>query len=424
MYNSDSNVMKRIVIGFVCPLIGALLMTSCLKDDDEMVKSSEVALLTFGIKDLKTVHTIQKDNGEDSTYTTVMSGSIVEFSIDQVGNRVYNSDSIAYGTNVKRVQVKVTADGYVYYVKQNGELGSIEDSIDFTSPVTFRVKSYDEQYTRDYLVSINVHQVDPKKTVWVQLKNTNYPEFVKQKAFVKGDSLFVIGKSADGTYCTASAATIDATNWETTACSGIEGTGFSALFVEGVFYLKTDAGLYRSKDAIVWDIVDIAEMPALPTEESINGAVAWFDLPLSTNKDIIRSIFVTTPETADTCALVWTKLSTQPQWIEIGSNGNRIYSCPNLENLAVIQYADKMYAFGGKSVGNRKIPLEAFSDCYESRDNGVTWKSGNKKSIASFSLPEEFKSRNEAFSTTTDGEYVWIMWSNGEVWRGRWNGIK
>ena len=133
---------------------------------------------------------------------------------------------------------------------------------------------------------------------------------------------------------------------------------------------------------------------------------------------------MTTPETADTSALVWTKLSTQPQWIEIGTNGNRIYSCPNLENLAVIQYADKMYAFGGKSIGNKKIPIEAFSDCYESRDNGVTWKSGNKRYEASFSLPETFKNRNETFSTATDGEYVWVMWSNGEVWRGRWNGIK
>ena len=79
-----------------------------------------------------------------------------------------------------------------------------------------------------------------------------------------------------------------------------------------------------------------------------------------------------------------------------------------------------MYAFGGVSLGNRKVELEAFSACYESRDNGLTWKVNEE----ALSLPEEFKGRDEAFSTATDGEYVWVMWSTGEVWRGRWNGLE
>jgi hypothetical protein len=78
-----------------------------------------------------------------------------------------------------------------------------------------------------------------------------------------------------------------------------------------------------------------------------------------------------------------------------------------------------MYAFGGKGLGNRQQPLEAFSACYESRDNGVTWRVRNNV----LSLPEAFKGREEAFATVTDGTYVWVMWSTGDVWRGRWNGL-
>ena len=412
--------MRRIAISFLCPLIGALLVTSCLGNDDEVAKSSEVALLTFSIQDLKTTHTIKTDAGTDSTYTTVMSGSAVTFTIDQTNRLVYNSDSIAYGTNVEKVLVKVTADGYVYYLKQNGELGSVEDSIDFTSPVTFRVKSYDEQYTRDYRVSINVHQADPKETSWVQFENTNLPELTEQKAFVKDGSLYVLGVDAGGTYHTASAATSDVTVWTAMACSGIEGTGLSALLIEDTFYLKTTAGLYRSEDAVAWSIAaEVPEVLSALSEKAIGNGVALFSEPLSTNDKIVRSVFVATPEAADTCAQVWTKLSTEAAWIEIGASGNNVYGCPNLENLAVIRYADMMYALGGKSVGNRKKPLEAFGACYESRDNGVTWKENEE----ALSLPKAFKGREESFSTATDGEYVWVMWKGGEVWRGRWNGI-
>lgn len=413
-------MMKKIAISLVCPLIGALLMTSCLGGADDAELSSDVALLSFSIKDLKTKHTITKADGTDSTYTTVMSGSTVNFTIDQALHTVYNSDSIAYRTDVSRVLVSVKSDGGVCYLKPDGEFGSVEDSIDFTQPVVFRVISYDEKFKRDYKVSINVHQVDPKKTAWQKLAGTNLPALDKQKAFVKEDRLYVIGSDADGEYYTASTELVDGASWAVSACSGINGTGLSVLLMGDSVYLSTDAGTYCSEDAVTWTAVsEESEALHLPGE-GISHGVAWFSQPLSTNENIVRTIFVATSEAADTCAQVWTKLSTEPEWIEIGTSGNNVFGCPNLENLAVIQYADKMYAFGGKGMGDRKEPLKAFGACYESRDNGVTWKVNED----ALSLPKDFEGRNEVFSTATDGEYVWVMWSNGEVWRGRWNGIK
>ena len=60
-------MMKRIAISLVCPLVGVLLMTSCLGGDDDTALSSEVALLSFGIEDLKSTKTIKKADGTDST---------------------------------------------------------------------------------------------------------------------------------------------------------------------------------------------------------------------------------------------------------------------------------------------------------------------------------------------------------------------
>ena len=398
--------MKRIAIGLIYSLVGALLMTSCKKDENLLANSSEVALLSFSIKGLRKVG------------NTVISGSSVSFTINHIDRTIENKDSIMFGADISRVLVSATGDGNVYYL--NPELCSIEDSIDFTNPVTFRVISYDGQFTRDYTARINVHQVDPKKTMWNKVANTDFPTWDKQKAFVREGYLYVIGSDADGAYHTASTELTDGASWITQPCKGIEGTGLSMLFTEDSVYLNTDSGTYCSKDAITWTAVsEGSKVVALPGE-GIKHGVSWFSQPLSTNKNIMRSTFVATSEATDTCAQVWTKLSTETDWIEIGSNGNNVYGCPNLENLAVIQYADKMYAFGGKSMGNRDVPLSAFGACYESRDNGITWKVNE----SALSFPEEFKDREETFSTAADEEYVWVMWSNGEVWRGRWNGIK
>lgn len=451
--------MKKIAASILCTLAGLLLMTSCLGNAEEETElSSTVALLTFSINDLKTVHKFTHE-GKDTTYTTVMSGSSVKFTIDHANRKVYNTDSIAYGTDITRILVKATADGYVCYLKENGEAGSIEDSIDFTRPVTFRVTSYDELYSRDYEVSIHKHQVHPDSTQWRELTANFAPGvFAKQKAFIKGDQLYVLGNDAAGVCYTTSTTLPDASVWTDTArFAGIAGItdATSAMLIGDTFYLTADGALYRSDNAITWtpvgnptpvagllaveetatrtawgvsgnDFVASTDMVEWNTEGALTGeaikGVATFSHPLLTNKDIKRTIFIAIPtERADTCAKVWTKLSTEKEWVEVKPSRNNPYTCPHLEHLAVIHYAGKMYAFGGKSIGQRRAPVEAFSHTFESADNGVTWRE-NKRA---FSLPEEFKGRDGSFSTATDGEYVWVMWgTTGQVWRGRWNGIK
>lgn len=453
--------MKKIVKILLFPLIGTLLMTSCLGDTEETELTSTVALLTFQIKDLKTVHTIQKDNGEDSTYTAIISGKSIKFAIDQALQKVYNIDSIAYGTDITQVLVNVTADGYVSYLKEDGNMGSIEDSIDFTHPVTFRVVSYDKLYTRDYEVSLHRHQVHPDSTQWKQI-STNFPSnlFATQRAFIKGDQLYVMGNGIDGICYTTSTILPDASMWsDPVPCTGIIGVAdyTTAMLVGDIWYLAADGVLYSSVDAVSWtpsvtsnpqpQILLASETGLFTTiwgadkdyfvssddmetwtangqqfDKGIKSLVATFTTPLRSNGNINRTLFIALPaEANDTCAQVWNKLSTETQWVEIKPKGTNTYGCPHLENLTVIHYADKMYAFGGESVGPRKEAIEAFSHCFESADNGVTWKV-NKKS---FSLSDTFRGRNETFSAVTDGEFVWIIWSaSGEVWRGRWNGIK
>ena len=102
--------MKKIATSLLCSLFVALAFTSCLPEGEETELSSSVALLSFSIEDLKTKHTITLESGKDSTYTTIMKASLIPFTIDQERGLVYNTDSIAYGTDVTHVIPNISAD--------------------------------------------------------------------------------------------------------------------------------------------------------------------------------------------------------------------------------------------------------------------------------------------------------------------------
>lgn len=445
-------------MALLCPLIAGMLFTSCLPEAEETELSSTVAILSFSINDLKTKHTVTLDNGKDSTYTTIMDASSIPFTIDQTNGLIYNRDSIAYGTNVTRVITNLSTDGYVYYYK-DGEKTNYKaaDSIDFTNPVKFTVISHDEMFSRDYLISINVHQTDPNSTYWEQLKESNFQAglFAKQQALLRGKQIYVFGQNANGECFTTYTDVDNGTQWsDPSPWNGVTGEAdcSSAILFNESFYILAGGILYQSADGINWQVTSSESVECLlavtsentstawglingafaysqdmgtwntcgqATESGMNKRIASFSQPLRTNTNIHRTIVIgTDTQSTDTCAQVWSKLSTENRWTEVVPVGTNIYGCPNLENLAVIRCHNRMYAFGGKSIGERHVPIEAFSACYESRDNGVTWRVRNN----GFSMHPSFAGSTDTFSTVVDDkERVWIIWSStGEIWRATW----
>ncbi len=102
---------------------------------------------------------------------------------------------------------------------------------------------------------------------------------------------------------------------------------------------------------------------------------------------------------------------------------NNPLTCPNLENISMIHYDDKLYAFGGKATtGEGEVaPFERF---YCSIDNGLTWDPVSR----SVTFPEDgsfrafYESSHGNYSCTVDSEhFIWIIWENGALSRGRIN---
>ena len=111
----------------------------------------------------------------------------VYFSIDLVGARIFNADSLPVGTDVSKLIIKVGTSSAsacditfpIPGTKRDTTINIIEspnDSINFSEgPVQMVVKSYDGQAQRAYTVSVNVHKEIPDTLLWQTAAERSLP---------------------------------------------------------------------------------------------------------------------------------------------------------------------------------------------------------------------------------------------------------
>lgn len=102
----------------------------------------------------------------------------IPFTIDQERGLIYNADSLPKGTDVSHLNVSVTfaqtvstsrfhvTGGKVMKDSTFTYTSATQDSIDFTGDVVLTVVSNDQQHTRNYIVKVNVHTVEPDTLTW------------------------------------------------------------------------------------------------------------------------------------------------------------------------------------------------------------------------------------------------------------------
>ena len=119
---------------------------------------------------------------------------------------------------------------------------------------------------------------------------------------------------------------------------------------------------------------------------------------------------------------------------------------PGLENISMISYDKKLYAFGGKSTASGTTLTRPFGYFFSSTDNGLTWQqveeemafpqeaaekgaNGITESFgkrytdnggayaAAVSIPQEELNAEGALNPS----FIWIVWGDGTVSRGHIN---
>ena len=443
--------MKKIIATFGLCVFAVCLLTSCLDDNDDLVLSNKVVITAFSINDFGKIN-----------------GALYPFSIDHVGNRIYNRDSLPVGTDVSKVSVNVSFDGGAIFYTVGGEerAYSTTDSIDFTSPVIFSVYAADGSWRRNYAVSVNVHTTDMDSLVWNKVENEDFKGLGMKvgKTVLINDKLLVFGEK-EGLPVVLNGSLSNGINFvfPETPLNGITGTvDYSSIVsLDNVLYLLADGKLYNSTDAVEWTNLssehtfvsmagvidgrlhlceesnydDSLSLMVLKTGQMGESAGGWekvqhvskndfpyspsvVTVPLATNSSITRTTLVgISKDNADNEVKVWVKLSTENKLTHYGKIAENEKTCPVLERLTVISYNESLYAFGGK---NESKGLEAFESIYVSEDGGITWKKQNEH----IGLPDELKGYDESYACVVDDDKnIWLLCSDGRMFRGKIPGL-
>lgn len=134
------------------------MFTSCNEDSND--GESEVIYGSTQVKSFKLKADAKVLSGLDSVF----------FSIDLVNARIFNADSLPYGTKTDKLVLQITTDACskveLNVPRKNAAdtvinyLTNSTDSIDFTNgPVRLHLVSFDGKSERDYTINVNVHKM-------------------------------------------------------------------------------------------------------------------------------------------------------------------------------------------------------------------------------------------------------------------------
>lgn len=471
------------------PLIAVLfaatsIMTSCLDNDVEQITyTSETSITGFSLGTLHIDRVGKDKDGKDSAYVDTLDCSNYPFTIDQINRTITNKDSLPVGTHIDKVITSITYDAGILGYKPKGSdrdtIWTSTDSIDFTDPVEFKVYAYSNVEGKPYKVTINVHKQEPDTISWKKFDNSFSDRSLlsEQKAVYANGKVYVFAKNENGTHIEYSDVSNDNPNpWTPVAINITDVDTYSATAWAGNIYFlaggTNDKQLYKlnvTTDKIEPVGTETFEMliggndikselyVVKDGESGIYKESPWTKdtdpftqfkagqpffsntTTASYNSKITSTIALcNNPGTTanDTTALVFNRISSDNKWEERIQN----LPLPNLENVTMIYYDGKLYAFGGKS---KKPEVKPFSQFYCSTDNGLCWRpvtecmafpaevpdpeNPNKEYINFPNLYDTYHGNYSCAVTpkleneTSRGNFIWIVWEDGSICRGRIN---
>jgi len=462
------------------PLIAVLfaatsIMTSCLDNDVEQITyTSETSITGFSLGTLNIDRMGKDQNGEDSAYVDTLNCSDYPFTINQLTREIENKDSLPYGTHIDKVITSITYDAGALAYRPKGAdtdtLWTSTDSIDFSgdtykmstiTPIEFKVYAYSGAIGQAYKVKVNVHQQIPDTIAWKKFDNFfSNGNLSKQKAVYANGKVYVFGENG-GTHIEYSDVSddnpkpwvtitdnvpADIDTYSATACAGY--IYFLAETNKQLYKLDVNSNEITSVGTETFEMLiggnDIkSELYAVKNGESgIYRENTWTkdtdpftqfqaDQPFfsntttaSYNSNITTTVALCYNQgnTAnDTTALVFNRISSDNKWEERMQN----LPLPNLENVTMIYYDGKLYAFGG---GYKEI--KPFSQFYCSTDNGLCWRPVTECMAFPAEFSELYTAHSKNYSCavtpkleskTSRGNFIWIVWEDGSICRGRIN---
>lgn len=466
--------MKIRILPFIAAtmIIAGSFLSSCLKNDYEEIDYPSISSIeSFSLGTL--YQTIYKGGSKGQDTIDTISYAKHPFVIDHINRKIYNVDSLPKGVDVSKALAKVVADGNVYYRNKNGHdtLLTSNDSLDFTKEILLKVLTYspvykDFRFGKPYTVTVNVHKFNPDSLVWKHYADRTDLYFnnslSEQKAVFSDNKIYVFGKESDNSIKAYKLAVNKGNitgNWENIALPSVANINTnSVLAYNNDVYYTAGGELYRLSDnSKVGDLTGIANLVSVSngtmiaymdngnfitidkdgnkisdagafenTEDKFDFNTRFFAVsyPASHNKDLWRTTVMSNNNPGNTTANVYSYTGSDNHWGKMTPNYPAI--CPNLDNISMIKYDGKLYAFGGEyGEGDNKIA--SFSMFYNSNNNGFDWREEKEDGYMKFDSEIAGYYNNQPYSCVveTDNEgkesFIWFVWHDGKVTRGHLN---
>ena len=407
----------------------ALVLSSCLKSDE-----------IVGVEAIKNcqIHTFSLSHDSVSGLDTV------KFTIDQLTGRIFNIDSLPFGTKIEKVVCKIGfANSSVIggveaspeaYPDSTYYLSSLSDSIDFSAPVKFVVHAYDQVTTKVYMAQVNIHQVVPDSMVWSMYANPMIGITVKDQKVVTYDyngseNYFMYVKPAESgkPYQLYYAPVSAPKGWQPLSLTGLPSDGLlisqiteynKALYVKQgtkqpsalatIVDQEGKLAFYAMNESMEWIAGD-----AVPSGFPVTGfsnlqyAAMYHEyLMTASGRTVDNQVVNTTWATMD--GISWALMA----------SGDANFT--KREGAMITNYDDKFFLIGGIDASNK-----ALKDMYQSIDYGISWSLIDSMVV----LPTDYAARGFSSIIVDKENFVNIFGGKistgsndlNQLWRGRIN---
>ena len=435
------------------------LMTSCLGNDDEVIIDD------WGL-----------GNAQISTFLlsndSITGLSKVLFTIDQLNSKIYNRDSMPYGTVIEeKVMCNVSFDSRygiasIMFVQSltNDTIWGTEDSINFSAPVNITVYPLDGISTKTYEAQINIHQVNPDIMIWQKYTDLFSGKKYNEMKVIPYHNSYYMYVSENGAFSLFKSAPDDIVNWEEVSLSGFPADAVLSQIMdfEGDLFIISKSGkLYCSvagqnssegqswsqfgdislkailgylpeniitgRPAVLTGIVeehDLLRFVSIGKNKSLNGgSEVPATFPLSGYSGLgyetmyhPRFVIASGRDSKNNLSDKFWSTMDGLSWALI-SNDRATFS-PR-EGAALSIYDNCFFLVGGLDASG-----DALNDIYVSKDHGVTW-SGDSMYV----MPEEYPARGFSSVIVDKNNYMLLFGGKAgkntnvlsDLWRGRIN---
>ncbi|MBQ2123204.1 MAG: hypothetical protein II200_04340 [Bacteroidaceae bacterium] len=433
--------MKKI---FTYWLIGLMCLSGFVACDKDPVTTFDVSRSACVVSNvvmgsIPCVHHIKASDGSDSAIVVNVIGANYPMTIDHYAGRIFNVDSLPYGTDVSKVSFLTLSSSGTLAIRTLSQEGDTlfipSDSTDFRTPRLVTVYAYDGISSRKYNMEVRVHQEDGDSFVWNRV--CSGVESLRGASFsgalVHGDELMVYANK-QGLPVLLRAAKTDVAGWTETALSApiaspvvfeeqfyavsngevvasADGVAWTAVAgapadvlalakVADFMVATAQGGFYKSVDGITWVLESVDERQFLPTSN-----VAMAALTAKSNSSYV-DVYAVGDGNAE--PVVWKHNvdltgDAAYDWIYYPNSYKNPHPCPTLTMRQLFSYDGVLLQVGHNESGEMLF--------YCSHDEGRTWKKQH--------IPALTNVYGEGIAVIDAEHWVWVVTSEGMLLRGR-----